>query len=833
MGCRGLKMGGMRAVAPLLLGGTALGITPLWSEAQAQERAASKTFDIPAQPLGDAVTELGRQGRVQITAETGLLAGRQSSAVSGRFAATEALSRLLTGTGLTWRWIDKNTVALERALQSSDGAIQLGPVRVEGNGGNSIATSGQLGAPFSAATSEGTRSYAARAVTIGKSELALKDIPQSVTVLTRQRMDDQNVISIGDALESVAGITLQRGPGPGLFVNSRGFEINMLQYDGVPTPRNLYSAGSYLVDSMAFYDRVEVLRGAAGLLQGANAPGGAVNFVRKRGQSDLTINASAIAGSWNHFGAQFDVGGPVDAAGHLRVRTVADYDQSDSFVDYVWSKARSLYFAVDYDLTPDTVIGFGVSNRHSRGRPNERGIMRYADGGDLGLSRSTFSGADWNRTQNDQTTYYADIEHRFSDAWKVKIAALHRDEHSRANYQFISGTISRTTLAGARYSDFATDFNPKGNAIDGYVEGRFSTLGMENTIVLGANHLSYKTDDILARQFNVENVDIFNIRHDRARQTVDSLADNAFSSRSAYDVKQTGIYGSWRLKPVEALTISLGGRVSWYDYAYRSRNGTARAYGAESVSTSEENGNFTPYVGAVYAVNRNWNVYASYASIFEPQTARDRSGILLKPVTGANYEAGIKGELAGGAANVSLAIFRYDHKNRAFNDVSGGFACDGWYCSVASGRVRSQGVELEASGELLPGLQLAAGYTFNTTEYLEDPTYTGQRFALATPKHLVRITVNYTLPGDLDRFSLGGGVKAQSSSISLDRVFDLPGFAIFDARIGYKVNDNVTVALKVDNLLDKRYYLPGYGSVSVNNFLGDPRNFALTVRGRF
>lgn len=824
---------GLGTAAPLLLSAAAFAGMPLASAAHAQDKSANKIFDIPALPLGDAVIELGRQGRLQITARTGLLAGRQSSAISGQFTVTEALSRLLTGTGLTWRWIDKNTVELEQAPQASDDTIQLGPVRVKGNSGNGIAISGQLGAPYSAATSEGTRSYATRAVTIGKSEQALKDIPQSVTVLTRQRMDDENVISIGDALEGVAGITLQRGPGPGFFVNSRGFEINVLQYDGVTTPRNFYSAGSYLLDSMVFYDRVEVLRGAAGLLQGANAPGGAINFVRKRGQTDRTINASAIAGSWNHYGAQVDVGGPVDPTGHLRIRAVADHDQSKSFVDYVWNKTRSLYLAADYDLTPDTVIGFGVSNRHSRGRPNERGIPRYADGGDLGLSRSTYSGADWNRTKNDQTTFYADIEHRFSDAWKLKIAALHRDEHSRANYQFISGSVSRSTLTGAKYSDFATDFNPQSTAIDGYVEGHFAALGMEHAIIVGANHLSYKTDDILARQFNVEDADVFNIRHDRARQTVDSLADSAYSARSAYDVEQTGLYGTWRLKPLEAITVIVGGRLSWYDYAYRSKSGIARAYGAESVSTSEEDGKFTPYLGVLYAVNADWNLYASYTSIFEPQTSRDSSGSLLKPVTGINYEAGIKGELAGGAANVSLAIFRYDHKNRAVNDIAGGYACDGWYCSVASGKVRSQGVELEASGELVPGLQLAAGYTFNTTEYLEDPTYKGQRFAYATPKHLVRVTANYTLPGKLERVSIGGGINAQSGTISSDRIFRLPGFAIFNAKVGYKLKDALTLAFNVENLLDKRYYTPGYGSVSTSNFFGDPRNFALTLRGRF
>ncbi|WP_143339464.1 TonB-dependent receptor domain-containing protein, partial [Cronobacter sakazakii] len=135
-----------------------------------------------------------------------------------------------------------------------------------------------------------------------------------------------------------------------------------------------------------------------------------------------------------------------------------------------------------------------------------------------------------------------------------------------------------------------------------------------------------------------------------------------------------------------------GGRVGWYDFAYRS---------AGETSATRESGRMIPYAGIVYALNSNWSVYTSYSSVFEPQTERTVSGGLLKPVEGANYEAGVKGELADGRVNVALAVFRYDHKNRAVTDYESGFACDGWYCSRAAGEVRSQGFEAEVSGEVI------------------------------------------------------------------------------------------------------------------------------------
>ncbi|AUW57582.1 TonB-dependent siderophore receptor [Sphingobium sp. SCG-1] len=807
------------------LGASAIVATPALAQ-------GTRSYDIPAGPLADVLNAFARQAAVEMAYRAELTAGLSSVGLNGSYGPAEGLSRTLAGTGIIFRQTGPRAFTLERAPQSADGAIQLEPIRVEGEVGSSNVQ--PLGAAFSSATTEGRRSYAPSVVTIGKTEQALKDIPQSVSVLTRQSMDDQNIITLGQALTAIPGITLARSPGVGSFVYSRGFEISALQYDGVPLARNLYSTGSFMADSMVFYDRIEVLRGAAGLLQGANAPGGAINFVRKRGQAEQTVNVSLLGGSWDHFGGQLDFGGPVDKDGRLRIRAIADFDQADSFVDMVWNKTRSFYLAADYDIDPDTVLGVGISNRRFNGRQFERGLPRYADGGDLGLARSTYLGADWNRVTSDQTMLHLDLEHRFSDSWSAKVSGIHFDESNRSNYQFVSGAISRVTGGGATYSNFATDYKTKGNAIDAYVAGSFDIGGIGSEVIVGGNYLSHKTDDVLARQFNVATIsNIGNVNNYRPRRTLADLIATQFSQRSAYAIEQYGVYGTWRLRPVEALTITFGGRLNWYDYSYTSRSGTAASYGAPNAATTRANAKFTPYVGAVYALGEAWSVYASYATIYDPQTSRDADGNLLRPIDGRNYEAGIKGELMEGRANVSLALFRYDHRNRSVNDIAGGFACSGWYCSIASGKVRSEGVEVEANGEILPSLQASMGYTYNKTEYLEDPSLEGAWFSTWTPRHLLRLWADYTLPGKLERISTGLGVTAQSKMKGYDRSFDITGYSVWNARIGYQITPALLAAVNVNNIFDKTYYIPSYAQQANSNFYGDPRNVTVSVKARF
>lgn len=794
----------MRPLPLALALAVAFGAAPL--HAQVSD-ATPVHISIAAQPLAEALNDWARQTRLQLVVQQDAVAGKTAPAVSGKVSPRQALDRLLQGSGLFGRF-EGNLVTVEPMPRAGD-TTHLATVTVTAQAERS-------------ATTEGSGSFAVRAVSINKGDQALKDIPQSVSVLTRTQLDEQGITDLKVAANNVTGMVGAKGVGQGMVLSARGFQIDSWQYDGVPIPRNHYALGNWGTEGMVFYDRMEVLRGSSGLLQGTGSPGGAVNLVRKRGQAEKTVALTARAGSWSRYGLQLDAGGPLNTDGTLRGRVVVDQANSHSFVDYVNDRTRSLYAALDYDISPDTTIGLGVSDSDSQGRPMIRGLPRYPDGRDLGLERSTYVGAWWNRAHIKQTTLYADLDHRFNPDWKLKVSALRMSEKNTSVHQRMHGTVA-SDGSGLTFANWATDFDSTKLALDAYVNGRFQALGMRHDVTLGSNYSKYTSNDMFARTFTPGG-NIFAIDHNRPWQNLDTImAAGGVQTRPEYDVRQRGLYGSWRTQLTEPLTAILGARVSWYDYLY-----LIPATNARTVNTAS--GEVTPYAGLVYALTPQWSAYGSTTSVFEPQSARTVAGHVLDPIVGTNHEIGIKGELMGGRMNTSLALFRYDHKNRAVSDVASGFACNGGYCSIASGKVRSQGLDAEVSGQVARGLQLMAGYTHNTTKFLSDPVNQGKVFSTWTPKHMLRAWASYQLPGDWSRLNVGGGVTVQSHTLGYDRSFKVPGFSVWNMRVAYQMTPEVTLSMNLNNVFDKRYWIPGFAEQNGNNDFGDPRNVMFTLK---
>ncbi|MCD2511239.1 TonB-dependent siderophore receptor [Comamonas endophytica] len=798
--------------APLAVAVALLAAVP--AQAQSGAAPASIEFRIAAQPLAQALDALARQARLELMVQPALVEGKSAPAVQGQLTASEALNRLLAGSGL-YAEIDGSAVLVRRVPQ---GSATLAPVTVSALAARSAVT-------------EHTGSYTTPAVTLGRGTQAIKDIPQSVSVVTRQLMDDQNLKSVYDVLASTTGITLAQSPQGGKYIYSRGFDLTTVQYDGVPLNRGIYGRASNFSSNMASIDRAEVLRGAAGLLQGEGSPGGAVNLVRKRPLDGNAMTAELRAGSWDRYGAQLDISRVLNEEGTLRGRALIDHEDQHSFIDYVNRRNTAVYGTLEYDLSPATRINVAASAEEIHGRPFLNGLPRSTTGGDLGLPRSTYFGATWNRQESSHRGLHFDVSHQFDDDWKLLVSGLYLTEDHDMKYAGVNRAVNpalgqSANIVARSLADLET------SGIDAHLTGRFDAYGRRHELVSGMNYTRTTNDTTYGFRTNYN---IFNIgSYDPAlREPLDSEIYSATREDRKGNARQLGFYNALRLQLSDPLKLVVGARVSWF----RTDWDTVTTGAAPSTGTTRarNNAKINPYAGLIYALDPQWSAYVSYADIFKPQNELDASGALLRPMVGANYEAGLKGELMQGRLNTSLALFRIEQKHRAQVDYGSSPTCrDDFYCYTDSGKVRSQGLDAEISGEVARGWNLFAGYTFVRSKYVKDVDNEGLAFQTQTPKHLLRLWSTYQLPGELNAFTLGGGVNAQSASyqqVGAARALN-GGRAVWSALLKYRIDRNWTAALNVNNLFDKRYYSSSTTLVN-GNYYGDPRNVMLTLRGAF
>lgn len=762
--------------------------------------------DIPSRPLPEAIAELSAQTGLQVLYSGDGPFERSSGAVSGNYTLPQALGIMLKGTGISFRFVGKDAVTLvSSGGERSGGAMEIGPVTVVGSqaGGSAI--------------TEGTGSYASSTAGFGsKNPASIRETPQSISVVTRQRIEDQNMTSLDDAMRKTTGMVVLNNDQGRSSIFSRGFELDSFLVDGLPSPlSSIYGSQPEL----AIYDSVEVLRGPGGLLAGTGEPGGVVNLVRKRALDRFALSGSASYGSWDYYAGEADITGPLAKGGAIRGRLVGAYKDRDTFVDVNHNQAIVGYGTLEFDLDDATTLSLAFT-RQERDITPFNGLPAYTTGQLLDVRRSTFIGADWNRFDNASNEGFLELERRFGNGGHAKLAARYVDRtvdfkyaYSRTAVDPVTGNVGMTALA--------REFDEESLALDAHVSSPFELAGLTHRFVAGADYRRYD-QNLRQGTHNFgpsETVNVFNPVSNLPEPNIN------FTTRTLVEPEQFGLYGQAALKPLSPLTFIFGGRLSWYD----SRT-TNLATSPPQIQNVDVDGKFTPYAGVVYDISDSLSAYVSYAQIFQPQTSLDASGNVLDPRSGVQYEAGLKGEFLDGKFNFQAAVFRLVDENRAIADpVTAG-------ASIASGEVEVQGVETEVSGSPLPGLEVYAGYTFTETEHLSAPAgQEGMVFSTWTPKHNFNLWSRYSFQsGMLNGVHLAGGLKAVSSFYSQSGAvrFEEDGYAIVDAQVGYKFTENLSATLTVNNVFDTEYYTR-VGSATVFNFFGEPRSAILNVAARF
>jgi outer membrane receptor for ferric coprogen and ferric-rhodotorulic acid len=797
----------------LTLGGS-LPLVPL--TVQAADTSTRIQLQMAAQSLDQALTQLADQTNVRLIFNSNDVRGQNAPALSGPYTLAQAMDTLLRGSGYTWRLLDERTLVLEPLPKAGD-AMVLGATTVS-------AIDNPLGA-----TTEGTGSYTTGvSSTATRLNLTPRETPQSVSVVTRQLMDDKNLTSLDKVLEETPGITFQYRNFGGHVYTSRGFSLLAESFliDGVPGQG--YQITGWMKPDTAIYDRVEVLRGASGLLVGAGEPGGAVNLVRKRPTAENKFSITTRAGSWDQYRVDLDASGKLNDSGSVRGRLVTAYEDNGSYLDQLNTRTPLLYGIVEADVNDSTTLTLSLRRQENViNGYSIYGLPRYSNGNALDISRSTSLVQDWNRHESDMSEVFAEVEHRFNDDWASTTSLTYSEGGFDQQIAYARGAINPQTNAGSVFQNvlFRRD-EVASTGLDSHINGHFDAFGLTHDVTVGA---TWSRQEANTKQVQVSAnrlpINIFDVDH----HSLAKPARPAWATDIDMTEERSGLYANTRLRLSEPLSLVLGGRASWYDYTYDVQRGSALPY--ESKVTRE----VTPYVGLIYDINDQWSWYTSYAQIFNAQgNYVDASGSPLSPSSGDNYETGIKGALFDSRLNLSMALFYIKQTDVALVDTANVdcFSNDSSGTCYVNGTIkRSKGIDIEASGEVLPGLQVFGGYTFNllrnNTEAVE--------VAYETPKHMLRLQTSYNLPGQWNRLTLGGGVSAQSgyeaaSTTGLE--FGSKGYAIWDARASWKLDEHWKVSLNAENLFDRRYYTTAVAT-DRSNLFGEPRSYLLTLRGDF
>jgi outer membrane receptor for ferric coprogen and ferric-rhodotorulic acid len=661
--------------------------------------------------------------------------------------------------------------------------------------------------------SEGTDDYGVRDQrTATRLPLSQRETPQSVSVVTRAQIQDFQLNDVNQLLATVPGVSVFAGETDRVYYSARGFDIQTFQIDGVGLPFSFgIQTGS--IDT-AIYDRVEVVRGAPGLLSPTGNPSALINFVRKRPFKDFHSSASVQYGSFDALRLDADVSVPLTKSGSIRARAVGAAVDSDSYLDRYKLKRWTGYGIVEADLGPNTVVsaGYGHQDHQSRGAMWGAIPLYYTDGSRIEFKRSANYAPDWSSWNVVDRQIFGDVTHDFGGGWTGKVSLLRRAVSEDDTLFYIYGNPDRATGLGIFSYPGAFKGETRNLSLDAYVSGKLAVAGREHDVMVGVqrgaeSYLQYSSYDNPTIGVSLPLATLFEGRFPKP-----NFPTPYTLSLDTHTVRESA-YGLVRLNLADPLKVMVGG-----NYTHATSEGTSY-----NVAQNFSRSRFSPFVGATFDLSSTISAYASFATIFRPQVELNAANQILPPVEGDNLEAGLKADWFGGRLYASAAVFQARQNNTAFGqfDATLGRTV---YTPVDA---KSQGIELEFGGQLLPGLQATGGFTTMKIRNQQDrPERT------FVPRNLGRLNVTYTPPA-MPRLKLGTSIQYQSSFYfepsSTVRI-DQGDYALVDLLGRYELTPNLAVSVNVRNVTNAKYLT---ALTFDQSRYGEPRSVLGTISFRF
>lgn len=648
---------------------------------------------------------------------------------------------------------------------------------------------------------------AGRSSTATKTDAPIIDTPASVQVIPREVIEDQGAESLSDAVRNVSGVR-----NAGTFGNRsdglsiRGFSGTRLAKDGFLAPASFGDIGFL---DLANVERVEVLKGPASVLYGQGEPGGLINVVTKKPRPESLHSLEGAAGSYGFLRAQADLNEPVDEDETLLFRLNAAYQEADSFRDFFIDSDRSQFApSLRWLASQDTTLDLQLEY-YDQTQQFDRGLVAIGDRADV-LPRDRFLGERFSQYEADELRFNAVVDHRFDETWSWRSAF----RTSRSDGDRFSADPRGLQADGRTLNRRVADLQQE---MDNYAAqtslvGSFDGGAVEHEVLVGLdiNATRFESD---FRQAPLDPIDVFN--------PVYGAQPGAFSEVSTQDrrIDFYGLYLQDLISFGEHWKLLLGGR---YDHA-----DTEYELDGELITDALDK-ELSPRAGVVYKPVQDLSLYASYTESFQPFVfSVSADGSPFDPELGEQIEAGVKRDWLDRRLSTTLAVFELTRQNLLTADPDDpGF-------SIQTGEQRSRGVELDISGEILPGWKVIGSLAWLDAEITEDNTLEVGNELQNAPEWSGSLWSSYMLQGgSLSGLEIGGGIFAVGRREGdLDNSFQAPGYTRVDAFAGYRISRNLRVSLNVKNLFDKEYIEAPIGRTQV--YPGEPRSIFARLSASF
>ncbi|WP_454827957.1 TonB-dependent siderophore receptor [Pseudoxanthomonas wuyuanensis] len=650
-------------------------------------------------------------------------------------------------------------------------------------------------------------------------DLDIKDTPQSISVVSSTQMQQFGTDSLNEALRLATGIQVEEWETNRTNFTARGFDIANTQIDGVGLP-NGWGIVTGAVDTFG-YEKLEVIRGANGLLTGVGNAAGTINYVRKRPTNDPQGVAGISYGSWGTTRAEVDYSTPFTADGTWAGRVVAAHEEGDSYLRGKDDKRDFVYGVVDGQIGENGTLTLGYSWQDARTNGNMWGALgfMYSDGTQAEWSRSVSTTQDWTYWDTTTQTAFVEYTHQLGADWQLKLSYNHRDIRNDEKLfyatDFAATGLEPGTNLGLYGYPWGGEDELKADLGSATVNGHFQMFGRDQEVMLGVSWSKSENTNWQYAEAMCGDSFCGYLAMPGFPWSGDAVPEPVWGSSSVYstlDERLKRAYGATRLSFTDRLKAVVG-----FNYAEYHRDGVN--YGVVFDQTESQT---SPYAGLTFDFNEHVLGYVSYSDIYQPQSQSDADGRYLDPTKGKNYEVGVKADWLDKRLLTTLAVFRAEHDGLAtgagYNDL-GQFYYEGV-------DVESKGVEFEATGKLTDNLDMVFGYTaLKLTGQDGDDTYRW------VPRRTANLMLSARLPSYTAlSFGIGGRWQSDISNVESNGfTVRQDSYAVFNGFVGWDFLPNATLRFNVNNVGNEKYI----NTLRYSGYYGAPRNYTLSLNWRF